>query len=240
MTEKTQNKTITLRERKKAQPKAVLRLSEIERGTIKETVASTLDQSQFNVFIYTCQALGLNPLLNEICAVPYKNKFGKKIMSIQVMRDGFLTIAHRSGKFAGLESDVKMSADGKTIISGWAKVYAKGFEVPVKQEAYFEEYKTSINPLWASKPKTMIIKVAESMALRKAFNVNGVYSPEEMDKEIMTESATKQVEELVDGSKPATEAQITTIKSIDKKFKVPEDFTKQDAVDKIRELTTKK
>jgi len=33
---------------------------------------------------------------------------------------------------------------------------------------------------WASKPNTMIKKVAESQALRTAFNISGVYAPEEL------------------------------------------------------------
>ncbi len=175
-------KKITIRDRKKAQPKAVIFLSEAERGVIEQSVAKSLDNEQRKIFFYTCQALGLNPLLNEIACVTYRNKDGSVTMSIQVMRDGFLTIAHRSGKFAGIISGVKM--EGEKIISGWAEVYHKDFTIPVYQEADFDEYNTSRN-LWLTKPKTMIKKVAESMALRKAFNINGVYAPEEMEKEII-------------------------------------------------------
>src|SRR3990167_3691897 len=111
-------KKITLRERKKAQPGAVKFFSPEEKLTIKEQIASDLTQPQFTIFMYTCQALGLNPLVNEICAVTYKNRdTGESTMSIQVMRDGFLTIAHRSGKFAGLESGVKTDESGKMV--GW-------------------------------------------------------------------------------------------------------------------------
>jgi hypothetical protein len=42
-----------------------------------------------------------------------------------------------------------------------------------------KEYSTG-KALWASKPKTMLIKVAESQALRRAFSISGIYSPEEM------------------------------------------------------------
>ncbi len=202
MTEIT--KKITLKERKKAQPNAVLFFSPEEKKTIVDTVAKNLAVPQQQIFFYTCQALGLNPLLNEICAISYGGQ-----LSIQVMRDGFLTIAHRSGKFAGIESGVTMTEDGKTIINGWAKVYHKDFEHAVYQEADFSEYTTG-KLLWASKPKTMIKKVAESMALRKAFNVSGVYAPEEMDRET-------QITEVSSSPKldaPATELQIKTIKSM--------------------------
>jgi len=234
-------KKITLRDRKKAQPLAKIYFSNEEKITIKETVAKNLDQPQTNIFFYTCQALGLNPLLNEICAVVYKDRqTGGKTMSIQVMRDGFLTIAHRSGKFAGIESGVTMSEDGKTIINGWAKVYHKDFEHPVYQEADFSEYNSDKNILWKNKPKTMIKKVAESMALRKAFNVSGVYAPEEMEKEINLTEPTKQLE-VPNGNAPATEEQRATIKALDSdllKRDVP--LTKQEAAEKIQELSRKK
>lgn len=242
---KNDKTTITLRDRKKAQPNAVLFLSDAERTVIKETIGKNLNDSQYKIFIYTCQALGLNPLLNEIAAVTYKNQQGGRDLSIQVMRDGFLTIAHRSGKFAGLESGVKLSEDGKTILSGWAKIYHKDFQVPVYQEADFEEYNAPLrNALWKSKPKTMIKKVAESMALRKAFNINGVYAPEEMDKEEIQIADERKALEVPGGDRPATQEQLETIKSmLPEKERAAVDeasYTKQSAAEKIRELATSK
>lgn len=234
-----QTKKLTIRERKKAQPNAVLFFSEAERQTIIDTVAKNLDNPQVRIFFYTCQALGLNPLLNEIAAVTYKDRMtGKSTLSIQVMRDGFLTIAHRSGKFAGLESGVKVDENGK-IIFGWAKVYHKDFGQPVYQEADFEEYnvpeKGGKPTLWKSKPKTMIKKVAESMALRKAFNINGVYSPEEMEKEIVPVQEIKQLE-VRNGSEPATIDQLKTLKKMGHKFEQGKELTKQEAAEAIKEL----
>ena len=78
------------------------------------------------------------------------------------------------------------------------------------------------------------------MALRKAFNVNGVYAPEEMDKEIQLESSAPKVLELADGGKPATDEQKATISSLDPEFEIPETFTKQEAAEKIQELSGKK
>lgn len=241
-----EKKKITLRERKKAQPGAKIYFSTAERDSIKEMVAKDLDRSQTAIYFYQCQALGLNPLLNEIAAITYKTKqedgtYEKK-MSIQLMRDGFLTIAHRSGKFAGLESGVTVDDNGK-IICGWAKVYHKDFIVPLYQEADFEEYNAPTrNMLWQTKPKTMIKKVAESMALRKAFNVSGVYAPEEMERELVQNQVVKEPLKLVDGDKPATKEQKATIEALDpkKETKSFDHLTKQEAADILSELTTKK
>lgn len=229
-------KKVTLRERKKAQPKAVLFFSDPEKSVIKETIGKRLTDEQFKIFVYTSQALGLNPLLNEIACVTYKDREGNSTMSIQVMRDGFLTIAHRSGKFAGLESGVKLE-DNKLV--GWARVYHKDFTVPVYQEADFDEY-TSGRNLWTSKPKTMIKKVAESMALRKAFNINGVYAPEELEKEIHSEPA--KVIEVKNGDSPATEEQVATIQALDPNYSEDKirELTKQQASETISNLSKKK
>ena len=243
-------KKLTLRDKKKAQPFAKLYFSEDEKRTIIETVASKLSVPQVKIFFYTCQALGLNPMLNEICAVPYKDKYGNSTMSIQVMRDGFLTIAHRSGKFAGLESGVYEADEKRKTMVGWAKVYHKDFNQPVYQEADFDEYncpeKGGKKTLWYSKPKTMIKKVAESMALRKAFNVSGVYAAEEMESEveIAGELAAPTVE-IVGGDKPATEIQIKSIKALLKAKGLDgetpaivefDGMTKQQAADTIKKI----
>lgn len=246
MQDKSTSKKITLKDRKKAQPNAVLYFSDDEKKAIKEIVAKNLNDEQTKIFFYTCQALGLNPLVNEICAVTYKTKnedgsYSSK-MSIQVMRDGFLTIAHRSGKFAGLESGVNISETGN-IVSGWAKVYHKDFNVPVSQEADFEEYNApDRNPLWRSKPKTMIKKVAESMALRKAFNVNGVYAPEEMDKEMVFQTVAPKTLELENGHLPITEEQIKTIQAMSPDYNEEElkVMTKQQGAETIQNLASKK
>lgn len=235
------NKPVALRERKKAQPLAKIYFSEAEKQTIIDTVAKDLTVPERNIFFYQCQALGLNPLLGEICVIVYKSKTGGRQMSIQVMRDGFLTIAHRSGKFAGIESGVKEDEKGSLV--GWAKVYHRDFKQPVYQEADFEEYnvpeKGGKYTLWKTKPKTMIKKVAESMALRKAFNVSGVYAPEEMDLEIVRETINNQPVQIEGGDRPATPEQLKTIRVLDPK-KQTKNTTKQEAANMIKELAQNK
>jgi phage recombination protein Bet len=224
------SRKLTIKDRKKAQPKAQLFFSDAEKATIKQTVAKNLTEPQTNIFFYTAQALGLNPLLNEITAISYAGN-----LSIQVMRDGFLTIAHRSGKFAGLESGVKVETQGnKEVLIGWAKVYHQDFKVPVYQEAEFDEYTTGKN-LWVSKPKTMIKKVAESMALRKAFNVNGVYAPEEMDKEI--NEVNKDKDSIEEPAEP-TPQQLKTLKSLGYEGEEPTTF--KEAREEIMKIAGRK
>ena len=240
-------KTLTLRDKKKAHPGAVKYFSDEEKKAIIDTVAKDLTVPQISIYFYQCQALGLNPILGEICAINYQGK-----MSIQVMRDGFLTIAHRSGKFAGLRSGVK--GEGDKMI-GWARVYHRDFKFPVYQEADMSEYSTG-KMLWATKPRTMIKKVAESMALRKAFNVSGVYAPEEMELEISKTKAPKKIK-IENPDALATTEQMATLTALTKDMKqdeLPEalqklnkpkpnqtiSLSRQEARDLLIELTSKK
>jgi hypothetical protein len=95
----------------------------------------------------------------------------------------------------------------------------------------------------------MIKKVAESMALRKAFNVSGVYAAEEMELEIVKNEAPKQVG-ISNPTKPASAEQVATLKSLTKnmeKDEVPEvlqkktiSITRQEAADLISEISAKK
>jgi len=116
----------------------------------------------------------LDPFAKQIWAV----KYGNNPAAIFAGRDGFLAIAHRSGKFDGMESGTRQDESGDLI--GWCKVYRKDMAHPFEVAVPLAEYSTGKN-LWQSKPKTMIIKVAESHALRRAFGISGLYSPEEID-----------------------------------------------------------
>ncbi len=53
---------------------------------------------------------------------------------------------------------------------------------PFVVEVSLEEFNTHRNT-WAKMPKIMIVKVAESQCLRKAFSISGIYSPEEFETE---------------------------------------------------------
>ena len=142
--------------------------------------------------------LGLNPITREIHFVPRRQKVNDKwLTKVEPMvgRDGFLAIAHRSGQLAGMETtvsirDVPQLDNGNWIVKPqlvadctvWRKDSSKPFTVQVSYNEYVQKTADgSPTKFWAEKPETMLKKVAESQALRKAFNVCGVYSPEELD-----------------------------------------------------------
>lgn len=167
-------------------------LSDTQKALVKRTIAKDCNDDEFIIFLYRCRAYWLDPLKGEISVqIRNKDKPDKRQMVVIVQRDGYLTIAHRSGQFGGLQSGTKK--DGDEIV-GWAKVWNKSAEEPTEVEVYQSEYDPSwgLSPearkneawkfgVWGSKPRTMMQKVAESQALRRAFNISGVYEPAEVD-----------------------------------------------------------
>jgi len=146
-------------------------------------------------------SLGLNPLTKEIQFVGRRAKIKegnmeKWVEKVEPMlgRDGYLAIAHRTDGFAGIETTScikdapKLEANGewstvKTLVAT-SKVYKKGVDRPFIVEVAYNEYVQTTSEgkptkFWSSMPDTMLKKVAESQALRKAFNINGVVSAEE-------------------------------------------------------------
>lgn len=161
---------------------------------------ASVDDKRFCMQV--AEQLNLNPLLKQIYFVPRKTNIGtpqnpnwvEKVEPI-AGRDSYLTLAHRTGQFAGIESYVKIEScptlndKGKWIneddLVAYATVYKKGFDKPFTVSVRYTEYaqktnKGEITKFWKEKPETMLKKVAESQVLRKAFNITGLYDESEL------------------------------------------------------------
>lgn len=221
-----------------------LHFTDRQKALIKQLVAKDLNEDEFNLFVYRCLGLGLDPLKNEISCQIRSGQDGRQLVVI-VQRDGYLTIAHKSGFFGGMESGTR--EDDKNRIIGWAKVWNKSFyEHPVAIEVYLDEYNAKVN-VWNTKPRTMIQKVAESQALRRAFNISGVYSEEEVDS---WEKPQAQLPTRSDDDAPADDAQkkailqlaesLGMIKEGNPTNNIPSVLTKRQARERIQELVAMK
>jgi len=140
---------------------------------IRDMFAKGASDNEFGVMIELARKYQLDPFARQIWLV----KYGDNPAQIFCGRDGYLAIAHRSGQFDGIQSGSRVE-DGELI--GWCRVYRKDMSHPFEVEVYASEYSTGKN-LWRDKPRTMIQKVAEAHALRRAFSISGLYSPEEID-----------------------------------------------------------
>ena len=140
---------------------------------IRDMFAKGANDNEFGVMVELARKYQLDPFARQIWLV----KYGDSPAQIFCGRDGYLAIAHRSGQFDGIQSGSRIE-DNELI--GWCRVYRKDMSHPIEVEVYASEYSTGKN-LWRDKPRTMIQKVAEAHALRRAFSISGLYSPEEID-----------------------------------------------------------
>ena len=152
--------------------------------TLKNTVAKDLNNHEFIMFAELCKSSGLNPFRKEIWAI----KAGGRLQ-LMTGAQGFFTIANRHPEYDGIESglidpngDYKPLAYPKNdFIGAWARVYRKDRKMPTEGIAMVSEYQKP-TPIWKQMTRVMILKCAESIALRKAFpqEMNGLYTSEEM------------------------------------------------------------
>ncbi len=142
--------------------------------TIKATVCKGATDAQFRMFIEVCKSTGLNPFLKEVYYVPEKG-------IIMAARDGYLRVANEHPQFDGMETTVER--DERNIpIKAVCRVWRKDRNHPTTCEAFFNEYKKN-SPVWTQYPSAMISKVAEVLALKRSFSINGVVTEEEVGNE---------------------------------------------------------
>src|SRR6056297_456375 len=188
-----QNKVVDIESRNKE----LISFTQKEVETIKRTVASDANTDELRMFLHIAKTYGLDPFNKEIFFWKIKGK-----PTIMTSRDGYLKIADRHQEYNGLVSDVvrendkfRRKAQGidheygtnrGDIIGAYALVYRKDREYPVYVFAPFKEYFAGTR-VWTQYPSAMILKVAESMALKRAFTVSGLVTAEEMDVQRLNE-----------------------------------------------------
>lgn len=156
---------------------AAVAVASEEYQLIKNIAAKGASDTEFKLLMHLANNYGLDPLARQIWCI----KYGNAPAQIFTSRDGLLLIAHRSGQFNGMSKpEYAYDKDGK-LESCTISVYRKDMEHPFTSTVFMEEYGGGANQLWKKMPRVMLLKVAESTALRKAFTITGLYTPEEMD-----------------------------------------------------------
>jgi phage recombination protein Bet len=163
------------------------------------------------MFLSLCKFQHLNPFLHEA----YLIKYGNSPATMVTGKDVFIKRARRNADYRGKETGIIVIDNagnvveragafyltGEQIVGGWAKVYINGFDKPEYAAVSFNEYagrksNGELNNQWATKPATMIQKVALVHALREAFpeDFNGMTAPEEIPaaNDLLEAAATEQ------------------------------------------------
>jgi len=151
-----------------------------------------LSNDDLKNFAIQCKRTGLDPITRQIYAIPNTGK-----LNIMASIDGLRLIAERSGAYEGQTAPMWCGQDGvwkdvwlskETPKACKLGVYKTKFREPLIAIALFEEYAGKdragkLTFMWNKMPALMIAKVAEALALRKAFpnEMSGIYSTEEME-----------------------------------------------------------
>lgn len=165
--------------------------NEEQRRMIRATYANGASDDEFQVLMEIARARNLNPLLRQIHFVS-RWQPGGNVWAPQVSIDGLRAIAERTGLYAGQDKPVYTENPDGSLLCCEVAVYRKDWTRPVWGVAYWNEYvqmtrdrttgKERPAAMWAKMPRVMLAKVAESIALRKAFpeDAGGLYTDDEM------------------------------------------------------------
>lgn len=207
------------------QSKSVSEMSDIEKKReleriqlIQRTVAVGTTKDELLMFLYHAKKTGLDPLARQIYII-VRGKGENRKATIQASIDGLRLVAERSGNYAGQD------APDFEILDGEMKCTVRVYKFDSNGVRYCHStgvaYKSEYMPpspndfMWKTKPHIMLAKVAEALALRKAFpqDLSGIYSEEEMggtDAKIIrtidtvsTEVVTKEKPDPIETAPPA-------------------------------------
>lgn len=171
---------------------------------IKRTICKDATTDELQLFVQQCTRTKLDPFTKQIYFI--KDKNGK--VNVMASIDGLRLIADRSGKYAGQTKPEWCDTDGKWTdiwlkdkppVAARVGVHKIGFVEPLYATAMYKAYApASPSPYstWGKMPEHMLAKVAESLALRKAFpnEMSGVYGEEEFgqgDKQVAVSTNPK-------------------------------------------------
>lgn len=159
-----------------AAPTATLTSGQILAGlhTVASVLAPDLTADELRLFSMVASRSGLDPFAKQIYAVKRKGR-----VTFQTGIDGYRSIAARTGMFDG-QDEPEYGPWVETPYghpeSATVRVYRKGVGRAIAATAFWDEYapEGGQDHMWRKMPRVMLAKVAEALALRKAFP----YDPE--------------------------------------------------------------
>lgn len=188
---------------------------------IKDQICKGASDQELEMFIMNCNRTGLDPFQKQCWAIKrWDSSLGREVITFQTGVDGFRVIANRSEKYSGQLGPYWCGEDGvwkdvwvdsKPPIASKVAVLRADFKEPMWAVAKLSSYMArkkdgSPTPFWAKMPELMIAKVAECLALRKAFpqDLSGIYSQEEMEqaenpvKDVTPKKMTEELKDIFD------------------------------------------
>lgn len=192
-------------------------------GTIKNYLISgnkdAVTQQELVMFLNLCKFNRLNPWLKEAYCIKYGSEAATMVVGISALQKRAEEHPSYDGSEAGIivyngagEINYRKGAfrlPDEKIIGGYAEVWRKDRAHSTRAEVSFDEYvgkkkDGTHNAQWASKPATMIRKVALAQALREAFpkTLGGMFTAEEQG---VAEPDTTPAANIIDMEMPQSE-----------------------------------
>lgn len=177
-----------------------------EATILRDMFCPTATQSELKMFGMICGRTRLDPFSRQIYLVKRWNSQAKReVAQAQTSIDGFRVIAERSGNYTGQLGPYWCGPDGawtdvwlddKPPAAARVAVLRRDFKEPLWAVARWDSYvqtdkEGKVTRMWAKMPDLMLAKVAEALAIRRAFpnDVHGLYTAEEMAQADVAEAA---------------------------------------------------
>jgi phage recombination protein Bet len=160
------------------------------------------DDAEVVKYMMVCRQRKLNPWVGDCYLLGYDTTNKGPKFSIVVAVQALFKRAEIAKEFDGIESGVVvLNGDevverqgdlvlrGEELVGGWAMVYRKDRSKPFYQRLSLRTYSKG-TPQWDSDPAGMVVKCAESGALRQAFpsDIGGLYLEQELHDMAATEA----------------------------------------------------
>lgn len=195
--------------------------------------ANTVTDQELMMFMMMCKGNHLNPWNKEAYCI----KYGTQPATMVIGKDAFMKRASGSTEYDGMTSGIVVInnetgeieyrtgtiiiEESEKIIGGWAEVFRKDRTHSTRIEVSFNEYAGrkkdgTLNNQWATKPATMIRKVAQVQALREAFpeSLSNLYTSEEQGIDEPTGTVIEQPVEIAAEQTPAPKAESAETESL--------------------------
>lgn len=164
---------------------------------VKVQIAPKATDAELRFFANVVAKTQLDPWSRQVYLIPrWDSRARREVHRPQVSIDGLRLIAERTGKYEGQTPVEWCGTDGQWRDTWFSEdapaaarvgVFKAGRSVPTYAVAHYDEYVVTgrdgkPSGLWKDKPRVMIAKCAEALALRKAFpqETSGLYTAEEM------------------------------------------------------------